>query len=149
MNKLFLILAIAAVSGSAPFQQRAVAQIPPPAKRTTHVQITEGPAPETARDTWAIIRWTSDNPGGMDEHFGVVHYGTDPKDLSQTAKGHIRLNRNHTYTVFRVSLDGLKPGTTYYYTVGSMGAGGADDGVKSTVAQFTTAASPGGQQAAK
>jgi phosphodiesterase/alkaline phosphatase D-like protein len=68
----------------------------------------------------------------------VVHYGTDPKDLSLTAKGHIRLNQTHSYTVFRVMLNGLQPGTTYYYTVASMGANGADDGVKSTVARFTT-----------
>jgi hypothetical protein len=47
---------------------------------------------ESAQDTWAIISWTSNNPGGSDEHFGVVHYGTDAKDLSQTAKSHIRLN---------------------------------------------------------
>jgi hypothetical protein len=48
------------------------------------------------------------------------------------------LNPGHSYTVFRVRLDDLKPGTTYYYTVGSMGANGADDGTKSTVKQFTT-----------
>ncbi len=50
----------------------------------------------------AIIRWTSNNPGGTDEHWGVVKYGTDPDTLNLTAKGHIRLNRQHPYTVFRV-----------------------------------------------
>jgi hypothetical protein len=37
-----------------------------------------------------------------------------------------------------VRLDNLKPGTTYYYTVGSMEANGADDGTTSAVQKFTT-----------
>jgi hypothetical protein len=61
-----------------------------------------------------IIRWTSDNPGGSPEHFGVVRYGTDPKNLSQTTKSHIRLNPTHSYTVFRVRMEELRPKTTYY-----------------------------------
>jgi phosphodiesterase/alkaline phosphatase D-like protein len=66
-----------------------------------------------------------------------VHYGTDPKHLSETAKSHIRLNQNHSYTVFRVSVHGLQPQTTYYYTVDSMQATGQSDGVKSKLARFT------------
>jgi phosphodiesterase/alkaline phosphatase D-like protein len=88
------------------------------------------------RNNTAIIRWTSNNPGGSDEHFGVVHFGTDAGQLSQMAKSHIRLNQNHSYTVFRVRVDGLKPQTTYYYTVDSMQATGKSDGVKSSVHQF-------------
>jgi phosphodiesterase/alkaline phosphatase D-like protein len=114
------------------------AQLIPPAKKASHVQITEGPALESAQDTWAIITWTSSNPGGSDEHFGVVHYGTDPKDLSQTAKSHIRLNQQHSYTVFRVRVLNLQPHTTYYYTVDSMDPNGTSDGVKSPVKQFAT-----------
>jgi len=72
----------------------------------------------------AIVRWTTTNPRGDDEHYGVVHYGTDPDDLSQTAKGHIRLNRTHPETIFRVRLMGLKPQATYYYKVSSMGEDG-------------------------
>jgi hypothetical protein len=85
-----------------------------------------------------IIRWTIDNPGGSPEHYGVVHYGTDPKNLNQIAKSPIRLNPDHASTVFRVRLDNLKPRTTYYYTVGSMEANGTDDGAKSAVKKFTT-----------
>ena len=91
-------------------------------------------------DNEAIITWTSNNPGGADEHFGIVSYGTDRNQLNQMAKSHIRLNRNHSYTVFRVRVDGLKPGITYYYTVNSMGGDGTRDGVESTVNQFTTPA---------
>ena len=43
-----------------------------------------------------------------------------------------------TLTTFRVGVDDLKPRTTYYYTVGSIGADDTDDGTKSTVKQFTT-----------
>jgi hypothetical protein len=67
-----------------------------------------------------------------------VHYGTDPTKLNQTAKSPIRLNPGHPYTIFRVRMDGLKPGTTYYYTVDSMEANGQGDGVKSMVKHFTT-----------
>ena len=74
----------------------------------------------------------------------VVRVGrdTDCNQLNQTAESHIRLNRNHSYTVFRVRVDGLKPGITYYYTVDSMGGDGTRDGVESTVYQFTTPADP-------
>ena len=83
--------------------------------------------------------WTSNNPGGSDEHFGVVHYGTDRKEISQTAKSHIRLNQNHPYTVFRVRMDGLASGTTYYYTVESVRGDGTPLGGRSNaINQFTT-----------
>jgi phosphodiesterase/alkaline phosphatase D-like protein len=110
----------------------------PPAKKTARVHIIQGPELESANSTSVIIRWTSNNPGGTDEHFGVVNYGKNPKDLSEMAKSHIRLNRNHSYTVFRVRVEGLKPRTTYYYTVDSMEANGTRDGVKSPVNRFTT-----------
>jgi phosphodiesterase/alkaline phosphatase D-like protein len=67
-----------------------------------------------------------------------VHYGTDPQNLSETAKSHIRLNRGHSYTVFRVRVDGLKPKTTYYYKVDSANANGTSDGVTSPVKTFMT-----------
>ena len=67
-----------------------------------------------------------------------MRYGTDPKNLGETAKSHIRLNRSHSCTVFRVRLDGLRPKTTYHYTVDSVDAGGASDGVTSPVKSFMT-----------
>lgn len=126
---LFFPYAIHAQAGYQP-------QILPPAPAALHVHITEGPAIESIKDNLAIIRWTSNNPGGADEHFGVVHYGTDPEHLTETAKSHVRLNQNHSYTVFRVRVDGLKPQTTYYYTVDSMQGNGRSDGVESSVNHF-------------
>ena len=133
-------LAITAAVGSLLSFDPSVAQILPPAKMAEHVEITQGPVLESAHDDMAIIRWTTINPGGSDDHFGVTHYGTDPKELSQTAKSHIRLNQDHPETIFRVRMDGLKPQTTYYYTVSSMGGDGESDGVESPVNQFTTPA---------
>jgi hypothetical protein len=116
-------------------------EIEPQARKAARVEITEGPSLELYRNNEAIIRWTSNNPGGTDEHWGVVKYGTDPHNLNLTAKGHIRLNREHPYTVFRVRLPGVQPGATYYYTVHELEADGTDDGVKSRIYRLTT---PGG-----
>jgi hypothetical protein len=118
--------------------QLSQAQLVPPAPKAASVHITKGPAIESDRDGIAIIRWTSNNPGGSAEHFGVVHYGTDAAQLNQTAKNHIQLNQSHPETVFRVRVDGLKPRTTYYYTVGSMGGTGKVDRMHSAVYHFTT-----------
>jgi hypothetical protein len=133
-------LAITAAVGSLFSSNPIVAQNPPPAPKAAHVEITKGPELEIARDDLAIIRWTTNNPGGDDDHYAVVHYGTDPKELSQTAKNSIRLNRAHPDTIFRARLYPLQPKTTYYYTVTSMGADGKSDGVDSPVNHFTTPA---------
>ncbi|MGC2202965.1 MAG: fibronectin type III domain-containing protein [Stellaceae bacterium] len=140
MNRLLLKLAVTAGAGILLFSNPIGAQNPPPQKKAEHVEITKAPALEIAHDDLAIIRWTTTNPGGDDDHFAVAHYGTDPKDLSQTAKNHIRLNRGHAETIFRVRLQGLKPDTTYYYKVTSMGSGGESDGVESSINHFTTPA---------
>ena len=140
MNRLLVKLAIATVAGLLLCSNPIVAQNPPPQKRAEHAEITKKPALEIAHDDLAIIRWTSTNPGGDDAHFAVAHYGTDPNDLSQVAKSPIRLNRGHAETIFRVRIQGLKPQTTYYYKVTSMGADGQSDGVETSVDHFTTPA---------
>jgi Purple acid Phosphatase, N-terminal domain len=140
MNRLLLQLAITALAGSLLYSNPVVAQILPPQKRAEHVEITKAPELESANSWMAIVRWTTTNPRGDDEHYGVVHYGTEPEDLSQTARGHIRLNRAHPETIFRVRLVDLKPQTTYYYKASSMGADGASDGVEGPVSKFTTPA---------
>jgi phosphodiesterase/alkaline phosphatase D-like protein len=137
MNRLLSTLAVALTSALL-FSPPAAAQALPTAKQAKRVHITQGPALESATDNSVILTWTSNNPGGTDEHFGVVHYGTDPKNLSETAKSHIRLNRAHSYTVFRVRVDGLMPRTTYYYKVDSANASGTSDGVTSPVKTFMT-----------
>ena len=138
MHRLLLTLAITTTVGSLLSSNPAAAQVLPPVKRAERVEITTAPALELATDHLTIIRWTTNNPGGSDVHYGIVHYGTDPRDLSQTAKSPIRLNQGQPYTVFRVRMEGLKPRTTYYYRVTSEESNGKSDGVKSTVNTFTT-----------
>src|SRR6201982_1427467 len=140
MNRFLVIGAATAAAGGLLFSIPTAAQNPPPAPKTAHVEIRKGPALEISHDDLAIIRWTSTNPGGDDDHWAVAHYGTDPNDLSQTAKNHIRLNQSHPETIFRVRVMGLKPATTYYYKVTSMGYDGVSDGVESPIHEFTTAA---------
>ena len=131
MKKVLLTLSIMIFSGS------LFAQESPTTPKAARVQIIQGP--EIALASWfTVIRWTTNNPGGSPVHYGVVHYGTDPKDLSQTAKNPIRLNPYHSSTVFRVHLYNLRPRTTYYYTVDSMESNGKSDGVTSPVQSFTT-----------
>jgi phosphodiesterase/alkaline phosphatase D-like protein len=134
MNRLLLILAIGSLLSSNP----GSAQVLPTAKKAERVAITKGPELESATNFLTIIRWTTNNPGGSDVHYGIVHYGTDPRDLSQTAKNPIRLNQGHQYTTFRVRIESLKPRTTYYYRVTSEESNGKSDGVKSAVKKFTT-----------
>jgi hypothetical protein len=154
MTRLFVKLAMVAIVGGVFWSSPTVAQmhppamlppakkaeILPPAKKAEHVKIIKAPTLEIAVDDLAIVRWTTTNPGGSDEHFGVVHYGTDPSNLWQIAQSHIRLNRNHPDTIFRVRIPGVKPETTYYYWVSSIESNGRGDGVKSTVYHFTTPA---------
>jgi hypothetical protein len=137
MNRLFLKLAMAATAACLFSSTTMVAQVSPTTTKAPRVRITQGPQLELAKPYLTIIRWTTNNPGGSPVHYGVVHYGTDRKNLSQTAKSPIRLNPDaNRPTVFRVRMEGLKPGTTYYYTVESEEANGNSDGVKSTVKQF-------------
>ena len=140
MKRLLVKLAITATVCTLLSSNPTAAQVLPPAKKAEHVDITKGPALELARDDFAIIRWTTNNPGGTERHFGVVYYGTDPKDLSQMAKSPIRLNRAHPETIFRVRMAGLQPWTTYYYKVTSEESNGKNYGVESPVKQFTTPA---------
>src|SRR6266852_8439588 len=131
MNRLLLKLAMMLLVSSVLYLTPGATQVSPTTARAARVRIMQGPELESAKPDFAIIRWTSNNPGGSPEHYGVVHYGTNPKELSRTAKSPIRLNPGHSYTVFRVRMDDLKPQTTYYYTVDSMEANGNGDELKS------------------
>src|SRR2546428_7180401 len=131
--KLVMTTAIAAAIFSNPVE----AQVPPPAKKARRVQIVKAPELEMAAGHLTIITWTTNNPGGTDDHYGVVHYGTDPKNLSKTAKSPIRLNQGHPTTTFRVRLDDLESRMTYYYRVDSEESTGTSDGVKSPISKLT------------
>src|ERR1700692_2950779 len=124
MNKLLPKLAIMAAAGCLLSSNATFAQVSPTTPKNARVRIAQGPEIELAKEHLTIIRWTTNNPGGSPVHYGIVHYGTDPSRLSETAKSPVRLNPHHASTVFRVRLDNLKSRTTYYYTVDSMEATG-------------------------
>ena len=132
MNKILLALSIMVLSGS------LLAQESPVTPRAARVQISAGPEVPLVGGYLTVIRWTVNNPGGLPVHYGVVHYGKDPKNLNQTAKNPIRLNPSHSSTVFRVNLYDLPAKTTYYYTVESTDSRGTSDGVTSPIKTFTT-----------
>jgi hypothetical protein len=132
MNKALLALSITILGGS------VLAQESPITTRAERVQISEGPEVPLVGGYLTVIRWTVNNPGGLPVHYGVVHYGRDPKILSQTAKNPIRLNPYHSSTVFRVNLYDLPPKTTFYYTVESMDSSGKSDEVTSPIKTFAT-----------
>jgi Purple acid Phosphatase, N-terminal domain len=138
MKRLLVEIAIISMFGSLVVSNSTFCQLLPPNKRAAHVVIMQGPKLELANDYLVVIEWTTNNPGGDDEHFAIIHYGTNPNNLSQTAKSPFRLNRTHPDTTFRVRILGLKPQTTYYYWVTSAGADGISDGVRSPVNHFTT-----------
>ena len=146
MSRVHAKLVLLAVVATLLFSNFMVAQsnpytpktVLPPAPKAASVKITQGPEPELIRNNWAIITWQTNNPGGTDQHNGIVHFGTSPNNLSQTAKSPIHLNREHADTTFRVRVLGLSPQTTYYYTVSSEESTGAGDRVKSSVRSFTT-----------
>jgi|ERR1700675_3430773 len=132
MNTALLALSITLLSGS------LLAQESPITPTAEQVQISEGPEVPLVGGYLTVIRWTVNNPGGLPVHHAVMHYGTDPKHLSQTAKNSIRLNPYHSSTVFRVNLYDLPPKTTFYYKVESIDSSGKSDGVSGPIKTFTT-----------
>jgi hypothetical protein len=134
------ILTFAVIVAIAGLIQWRFADDPVIAAVPTHkaAQLTAGPELETATDGLAIIRWTITNPTGTDLHYGIVHYGTDAKNLTQIAKSPNRRDPSHPDMIFRVRIMKLNSNTTYYYTVESAGATDRSDGVSSPVSTFKT-----------
>ena len=87
MRKALAMLAsaISVLSGSLPAQES------PTTARAAQVRIIEGPKIELAKKHLTIINWTTNNPGGSPVHYGIVHYGTDPKNLIEDFAASIRL----------------------------------------------------------
>jgi phosphodiesterase/alkaline phosphatase D-like protein len=137
MRSFILTFAFGIIAGLTPwvFADDAVMAAVPTHKAA---QLTAGLELESATDTSAIIRWTTVNPGGTALHYGVVHYGTDAKNLTQVAQSPNRRNPSNPDMIFRVRITKLNSNTTYYYKVESTGATGASDRVSSTVKTFTT-----------
>ena len=138
MRRLILVLALVVALACLTLLHFPAARVIAAAPTHNVAQITAGPEFESTKESMAIIRWTTTNPGGTDLHYGVVHYGTDAKKLSEVAKSPNRRNPSHPDMIFRVRIAGLNPQTTYYYTVESTSATGVNDGVSSHTKTFKT-----------
>ncbi|MBV9609538.1 MAG: fibronectin type III domain-containing protein [Acidobacteria bacterium] len=107
-----------------------------PQSGTQALTITHGPVIEQVTDKQAVVAWTTNVPSSA-----VVHYGTTPKSLTQTAEqswgGQQNANRTDTH---RVTIKGLQPNTTYYIQVESGQAQGSGTGEKSPVVTIHTTA---------
>jgi hypothetical protein len=73
MNKALLAFSILILSGS------LLAQESPITPRPERVQISKGPEVPLVGGYLTVIQWTVNNPSGLPVHYGVVHYGRDPK----------------------------------------------------------------------
>jgi phosphodiesterase/alkaline phosphatase D-like protein len=139
MNRLVLALLLMACAVSILiFAVQTDSQQRPASKKAPRMEIIKGPAVESATENSAIIRWTTNTGGSLIEH-SVVHYGTDPRNLSRKAESHNRWNQNLPYMIHRVHVMNLTPGTTYYYTVESLRGDDTPLGGRSnTINQFIT-----------
>jgi phosphodiesterase/alkaline phosphatase D-like protein len=142
----FLSIAIAVSVSIVTFSFQTVSQQPAAHKKVSRMQvIIEGPVLESATDNSAIIRWKTNTGSSLIEH-SVVHYGTDPKDLSTKAESLNRWNQNLPYMIHRVQVMNLKPGTKYYYKVESLRGDGTPLGGKSRTTNHFTIKSTGRRQ---
>jgi hypothetical protein len=110
----------------------------PAAENASRGRIIQEPTLEMSTERSAIVRWTTNNFEGTTVRYGVVHFGVDPRDLRQIAKSQNRWNRGLPSMIYRVAVDDLEPGLTYYYSVEFTDANGKSEGADSTVRQFTT-----------
>ena len=91
------------------------------------VQITHGPVVENVTDTTAVIAWSTNVNAGT-----VLHYGTDPNHLGQTA-GMPWGGLTH-----RVDLKDLKPDTKYYFQAESPKGQGTGSTAQAPPSTFRT-----------
>jgi hypothetical protein len=138
VKPILLTAAIVVVVNSLIASYPAAAQQHPAGNGSERGQIITAPALESATQNTAIIRWTATTGRGTTVHYGIVRYGTDPAHLDQMARSPNRWSKSLPNMTYRVRIDGLTPGTTYYFTVDAAQADGVGIGLKSSVNRFTT-----------
>jgi hypothetical protein len=137
---VFFIVLITAAAGSLTASDRlAAGDRARVGENASRVRIIQAPTLESSTDTSAIVRWTTNSVAGTTVRYGVVHFGVDPRDLRQVAKSQNRWNRGLPSMIYRVQVDNLEPGLTYYYSVETTDANGVSEGgMNSELRQFTT-----------
>ncbi len=98
---------------------------------TGHPRITNGPVVESLGPTSGVVAWSTNVSSGS-----VVNYGTDSAQLTGRAE---MPWGGYTH---RVTLQPLKPDTTYFFQASSPDAKGSGEVVKSDVGQFHTPPAP-------
>jgi phosphodiesterase/alkaline phosphatase D-like protein len=88
---------------------------------------------EYVGDDSAQIAWTT-NTGGS----SVIHYGTDPNNLNQTAQESYQASQNGQHATHRVLIKNLQPNTTYYFRVESAQGQGTGTETQGAVHSFQT-----------
>jgi len=104
------------------------------ANNPNQFRITGGPNVEYVGKDKAIVAWSTNRRGSS-----IVHYGTDPNNLTQTAQAPWGGNPH------RVTITGLKPSTQYFFAVESSQAEGTGQAAKSQPGPFQTVSA--GEQA--
>lgn len=141
MKRLVPVL-LAALGGSLSTSGGLAADAQQTAAGRPQAQITKPPQIERTTDSWAIVRWTTNNIKGTSLRYGLVHYGTDPHDLGFTARSPNRWNPGLPSMIYRVQINHLEPATTYYYQIESQNALNVREGAESSVNHFTTEPPP-------
>ena len=135
----FIVLITAAAGGLTVSDRLAAGDQGRIGENASRVRIIQAPTLESSTDTSAIVRWTTNSVEGTTVRYGVVHFGVDPRQLSQVAKSQNRWNRGLPSMVYRVQVDNLEPGLTYYYSVETTDAKGVSEGgMNSELHQLTT-----------
>jgi hypothetical protein len=137
---VFFIVLITAAAGSLTVSDRlAAGDQGRMGENASRVRMMQAPTLESTTDTSAIVRWTTNSVEGTTVRYGVVHFGVDPRQLTQVAKSQNRWNRGLPAMIYRVQVDNLEPGRTYYYSVETTDAKGVSEGgMNSELHQFTT-----------
>jgi hypothetical protein len=137
---VFFIVLITAAAGSLTVADRlAAGDQGRMGENASRVRMMQAPTLESTTDTSAIVRWTTNSVEGTTVRYGVVHFGVDPRQLTQVAKSQNRWNRGLPAMIYRVQVDDLEPGRTYYYSVETTDAKGVSEGgMNSELHQFTT-----------
>jgi phosphodiesterase/alkaline phosphatase D-like protein len=105
----------------------------PLAIQAQQLSMTHNANVEYVGDDSAQVAWTT-NTGGS----SVVHYGTDPNNLSQTAEEAYQGGSGSQHVTHRVTIKGIQPNTTYYFRVESAQGQGTGTATQGNVGSFHT-----------
>jgi hypothetical protein len=130
-HSLFRLLIMMAILFTAAASQTPSAPVEP-ATPALAVEIVAGPVVENVTATTAVIAWSTNVNAGT-----VLHYGTDPQHLNQTA------SMPWGGLTHRVDLKDLNPDTRYYFQAESPKGQGTGTSAASPPASFRTKAAVG------